>query len=121
MKQQVTPAFVSYADEEPISRTSPAAAQGCKKGTLRLYYPRVPPALGYSPAFQIKTEPDRRFLRLPLRLGVSQRNQSEPLTLSHNSSDMGKYRLRGHVTAAVLFLLILSGPPRMRIRDPEAS
>jgi len=50
-------------------------------------------------------------------------NQSEPLTLSHSSSDKGVHRLRTHVTAtaAVLFLLILSGPPRMRIRDPEAS
>jgi O-Antigen ligase len=50
-------------------------------------------------------------------------NQWESLTLSRNSNDMGDYRLRRHVTAtaAILFLLILSGPPRMRIRDPEAS
>jgi len=50
-------------------------------------------------------------------------NRSEFLVLSHDSSRIGVHRLRRHVTAtaAVLFLLILSGPPRMRIRDPEAS
>jgi len=47
-------------------------------------------------------------------------NQSEPSTLSPK---LAGQRLRRHVTAtaAILFLLILSGPPRMPIRDPEAS
>lgn len=49
-------------------------------------------------------------------------NQSQSAR-SHNSSDLAVQRLRRHVTAttAVLLLLMLSGPPRMRIRDPEAS
>jgi hypothetical protein len=49
--------------------------------------------------------------------------ESETLPQTQNSNRLSIRLLRKHPTliASVLFLLIMSGPPKLRIRDPEAS
>jgi len=72
---------------------------------------------------QSRRRPEYLFGKRRAQRQSADPNQSDSLAQSGNSSDMRVHQLRRHVTAtaAVLFLLILSGPPRIRIRDPEAS